>query len=74
MHAKHYAEVIKFGLILTHLSLFWGKTGGGEQENICGGNAPMPPVAPSLTTYDTLRATVGKCIAQGLPLDFLLLL
>ena len=38
-----YAEIVKFGLILTHLKLFCrGKLRG--QENILGeANAPMPP-------------------------------
>ena len=33
-HAKmcHFnAEPVKFGLILTHLKLFWGQTGGGKK-------------------------------------------
>ena len=35
-----YAEIVKFGLILTHLNLFGGKLEGG-QENIWGSNAPI---------------------------------
>ena len=44
IHAKRtkicniYAEIVKFGLILTHLKLFGGM---GEQENILGENDPM---------------------------------
>ena len=43
-----YAEIAKFGLILTHLKLFRGKRGGGGKKIIFGGggqmpNASMPP-------------------------------
>ena len=31
----YHAEIVKFGLILTHLKLFGG---GGKQENILRGN------------------------------------
>ena len=37
-----YAEIVKFGLILTHLKLFWGKTGGSEENNLGGKFLPCP--------------------------------
>ena len=36
------AKIIKFGLILTHLSLFGGKWGKGGKKIFYGGNVPMP--------------------------------
>ena len=36
------AEIVKFGLILTHLKLFWGKT-GGKKIFFGGKMPPMPP-------------------------------
>ena len=27
-----YAEIVKFGLILAHLTLFWEQTGGGDKK------------------------------------------
>ena len=51
MHEVHkicyfYAEIVKFGLILTHI--ICGKTGGGEK--IFGrANTPMAPYGPHTT-------------------------
>ena len=40
--ARFYAEIVKFGLVSTHLKLFWGQTGGGDKK-IIRGNLPPPP-------------------------------
>ena len=37
-----YAEVVKFGLILTHLKLFGGQTGGGKKHIFWGQMPPCP--------------------------------
>ena len=38
-----YAEIVQLRLILTHLELFWGKTGGGG-EKIFLGKCPHAPL------------------------------
>ena len=68
MDAKHtkiwhfchfHAEIFKFVLILTHLSLFWGKNGGWE-ENIFWeeDKFPMFPVMPPLYGWHVGHITV----------------
>ena len=42
----YYAKVVKFGLILTHLKLFWGKL--GDTKIFFGGMLPYHPVAQPL--------------------------
>ena len=63
-----YAEIAKFGLILTHLKLFWSKLwdkkffflGGGMGEN-----APMPPVAPLLACKSLNHIIASRDICPG---------
>ena len=43
-----YAEMVKFGLTLTHLKLFWIWANWGQENIIWEG---MPPVAPPLFGY-----------------------
>ena len=38
-----YAEIVKFGQILTHLELFWGQT-GREENMIRVTYSPKPPL------------------------------
>ena len=46
-----YAEIVKFGLILTHLKLFGGGKWDEGKKNILGENTPMLPPPPVLPLY-----------------------
>ena len=45
-----YGEIVKFGLILTHLKLFRGQTGGARQH-FEGKMPPMPPCGAATANY-----------------------
>ena len=49
-----YVEIVKFGLILTHLKLYWGENGGGKKI-FWGINAPCPCGATTVHTYHTIN-------------------
>ena len=53
-----YAEIVKFGLILAHLKLFWGK----------GGNIILGENAPYAATTASLHAITSACLPKGLML------
>ena len=44
-----YAEIMKFGLILTHLSLFWGENWRGK--NILGGLSNESTIVPKVIVW-----------------------
>ena len=58
-----YAEIAKFGLIVTYLKLFGGKLGGGGKIFFGGGKCPLcPPLAPPLIRshcFDDIMRKLG---------------
>ena len=52
-----YGEIVKFQLVWTHLKLFWGQTGWGQENILRGKMPPCPPVAPPLEHVHTKLIT-----------------
>ena len=67
-----YVEIIKFGLILTHLSLlflflFFKFFFGGGEENILGGKCPhvAPPLIPRKPIFEYVLRLKASLYREG---------